>query len=57
MSKLKGKFAAEFKTRVAMNAQPVEQTLSELASKYGVHSNQNSQWKHQDKEQIGRFCR
>ncbi len=52
MSKKRRKFTAEFKARVALDALSGEHTLSELASKYGVHPNQVSQWKKQAKEQI-----
>lgn len=52
MSKKRRKFSAEFKTRVALEALSGEHTLSELASKYGVHANQISKWKKQAKEQI-----
>jgi transposase len=52
MSQKRRKFTAEFKTRVALDALSGEHTLSELASKYGVHPNQVSQWKKQAKEQI-----
>ncbi|AMK12849.1 transposase [Pseudodesulfovibrio indicus] len=43
MSKQRRKFTAEFKTRVALDALSGEHTLSEIASKYGVHANQISQ--------------
>jgi len=52
MSKKRRRFTAEFKARVALDALSGEHTLSELASKYGVHTNQISQWKKQAKEQI-----
>ena len=52
MSKKRRKFSVEFKTRVALEALSGEHTLSELASKYGVHANQISKWKKQAKEQI-----
>ena len=52
MSKKRKRFTAEFKTRVALDALTGEHTLSELASKYGVHANQISKWKKQAKEQI-----
>jgi transposase len=52
MSKKRRNFTAEFKARVALDALSGEHTLSELASKYGVHPNQVSQWKKQAKEQI-----
>ena len=37
----------EFKARVALEALKGIQTLSELASQYGVHPNQISHWKKQ----------
>ena len=52
MSKSRRKFTAEFKTRVALDALSGEQSLSELASKHGVHPNLIFQWKQQGKEQI-----
>ncbi len=52
MSKKRKRFSAEFKTRVALEALTGELTLSELASKYGVHANQISKWKKQAKEQV-----
>jgi transposase len=52
MSKKRRRFTAEFKARVALDALSGENTLSELVSKYGVHTNQISQWKKQAKEQI-----
>ena len=52
MSQSRRKFSAEFKTRVALDALSGEQAVSELASKYGMHPNQISQWKQQAKEQI-----
>ena len=52
MSKKRRRFTAEFKARVALDALSGEHSLSELASKYGVHANQISQWKKQAKDQI-----
>jgi transposase len=52
MSRKRRRFSAEFKARVALEALSGEHTLSELASKYGVHPNQISQWKKQAKEGI-----
>jgi transposase len=52
MSKNRKRFTAEFKTRVALDALTGELTLSERASKYGVHPNQVSKWKKQAKEQV-----
>lgn len=52
MSRKRRSFSAEFKARVALDALSGEHTLSELASKYGVHPNQISQWKKQAKEGV-----
>ncbi len=41
------RYAAEFKSRVALEAMRGEQTLSELASKHGVHQTMIAQWKRQ----------
>ena len=41
------RFSPEFKFRVALEAAKGQQTISELASKHGVHPNQVSQWKRQ----------
>lgn len=47
MSKNRRRFSADYKFRVALEAAKGQQTLSELASKYGLHANQISQWKRQ----------
>jgi transposase-like protein len=47
MTKTRRRFSSEFKFRVALEAATGQQTLSELASKHGVHPNQISQWKRQ----------
>ncbi len=52
MSKKRRKFTAEFKARVALAALSGELTISEIASKFGVHPNQVSTWKKQAKEGI-----
>ena len=52
MSHKRRKFSPEFKARVALEALSGDQTISELASKYGVHPNQISNWKQQAKEGI-----
>lgn len=52
MSKKRRKFSAEFKARVALDALSGDHTITELASKYGVHPNQISTWKKQAKEGV-----
>jgi len=52
MSRKRRKFSPEFKAHVALEALSGDQTLSELSSKYGVHSNQITNWKKQAKEGI-----
>lgn len=47
MSKQRRRFSADFKFRVALDATKGQHTIAELASKYGVHPNQISQWKRQ----------
>ncbi len=47
MSKNRRRFSADYKFRVALEAAKGQQTLSELATKYGLHPNQISQWKRQ----------
>ncbi len=39
------RFSAEFKAKVALEAAKEIKTLNELASQYGVHAAQISQWK------------
>ena len=46
------RFSAEFKAKVALEALSGEMTLTELASKYGVHPTMISTWKRQAKESI-----
>jgi putative transposase len=47
MTKNRRRFSAEYKFRVALEAAKGQETISELASKYGLHPNQISQWKRQ----------
>ena len=41
------RYSAEFKAKVALGAIKGEQTISELASRYGVHPNMITNWKRQ----------
>ena len=43
--RMRKRYEAAFKARVALAALRDDRTLSELASEYGVHSNLISQWK------------
>jgi len=52
MSRKRRSFSPEFKARVALEALSGNETMSELASKYGVHPNQISTWKKQAREGI-----
>ena len=46
MSKTKRtRYSAEFKSKVALDAIRGEQTLAELAAKYGLHPNMITNWK------------
>lgn len=48
MSKTKRKrYSAEFKAKVALEAIKGEATLSELASRFGIHPTMITQWKRQ----------
>jgi transposase len=48
MSKTKRKrYSAEFKAKVALEAIKGEQTMSELASRFGLHPNMIANWKRQ----------
>lgn len=43
--RMRKRYEASFKARVALAAMQGDKTLSELASEFGVHSNLISQWK------------
>jgi transposase-like protein len=43
----KKRYAAAFKSKVALEAIKGQKTISEIASEYEVHPNQVSQWKRQ----------
>jgi len=44
MGKIRKNYSASFKAKVALEAVKKEKTISQLSSKYGVHSNQINQW-------------
>ena len=46
------KYSAELKARVALEALRGEQTMAELASRYGVHPNLISKWKQRAQESM-----
>ena len=45
MGRIRKRFDAAFKAKVALEAIKNEKTLAQLCSEYGVHSNQIQQWK------------
>ena len=45
MSKIRRRFSAEYKFKVALEAAKGTKTINELASEYEVHPNQIGQWK------------
>lgn len=45
MTKLRRHHSAEFKFKVALEAAKGERTVNEIASEFGLHPNQVSQWK------------
>ncbi len=52
MRKTRKRFDVGFKSKVAMEAVKGEKTLAEIASHYGVHPNQVTQWKKRLQEGI-----
>ena len=45
MAKKRRKYSAEFKARVALAAVREQETLAQIAKRYGVHQNMVSKWK------------
>jgi transposase len=45
MGRIRKNYPAAFKVKVALAALKGEKTLAQLASEYGVHTNQIQQWK------------
>lgn len=45
MPKHRRRYTAEVKFRVALEAVKGQKTVQELASEFGIHPNQSSQWK------------
>ncbi len=45
MTKLRKRYSANFKAKVALEAAKKEKTISQLSSEYGVHSNQITRWR------------
>ena len=55
MSHKRRQHSGEFKARVALAAIRGEKTVNELASEYGVHPAQISQWKRVVQEEVPRL--
>ena len=51
---MRKKYGAEFKGKVALEALKEQRTISEIASEFGVHPNQVSQWKKEALEGLSR---
>ena len=52
--RVRRRFSAEFKAKVAVEAIRGERTISELATKHQLHSNQITQWKRQAIENLAK---
>lgn len=46
------RYSSEFKAKVALEALKEQETIAQIASKYGIHPNQVSEWKAQVKESL-----
>ena len=55
MSKQRKQYTEEFKATVALDAMTVENSLQELAAKYGVAPRQISEWKQQLQQGAGQL--
>ncbi|MDP1678899.1 MAG: transposase [Candidatus Nitrotoga sp.] len=51
MSKKRTKYSCEFKARIALAATREDETIPQLAARYGMHSTQINSWKRQLIEQ------
>jgi transposase-like protein len=49
---IRKRYSAKFKAKVALEAVKKEKTIGQLASAYGVHPNQITQWKKQLLEEL-----
>ena len=52
--KIRRRFTAEFKAKVALEAIRGERTISEMATKHQLHPNQITQWKRQAIENLAK---
>ena len=52
MGSKRKRYDTSFKAKVALEAIKGERTISEIASKTGVHQNQTSKWKKQALEEL-----
>ena len=57
MSKKRIQYSSEFKAKVALAAIRGEETVPQLASRYGIHPTQINSWKRHLVEQAGLFAR
>ena len=54
-SKQRRSFSAEMKARIALEAIKGQKTIQEIASHYGVHPNQVTNWKRQAIDGVPRY--